>query len=233
MVAWAPIIAAAAPAVGQAIGGLLGGGDGPGLGEQNKTQLLWDKKRATELPSAVVAGAEKAGLHPLAALGMNMSGGVGASVGGGGPSPGQKAAALGEGISSAVSRYQSAEDQALARSYSKAQLQNLELQNSRLASEVRLMNQPSQPPALSRSIFDGQTGPFDHAMVQAELRGDPDFWFQGRRNWTQSMLNQMEADYLAVPQAYLGRAYRDFIETPGRKTGQWIRDLIDALRYGR
>lgn len=196
------------------VGGLFGGGDKKGPDAWNMLQYQYKHQRKIDenRPSWVVEGARRAGLHPLAALGMPAISSGGVSFGGSGDdSLGSRIERLGTGVSRAASVFQDRSTQALERVMAKLQVENAELQNARLRSEINLMNQPATPAplALQNSALDGYVAPNDAAAVRAELRGDPEYWFDGRRYWSPSTLKQMESDFLRPPLEYLGRAGRD------------------------
>lgn len=223
-----PAISAGSQLLGS-IGGLFSD-SGPGPGEQAETQLIWQKKAAREMPSAMVKGAELAGLHPLAVLGM---GGMSAPVmqfGESGPSLGERLGEMGQGVSRAASIVQSASEKGLEQTMAKLQVRNMELQNARIASEINLMNQPASPPALptlQRGSFEGYAAADDVRHSSAVLRGDSRYRSPtGSQQWTEPTLRQMESDYLRVPIEYLRAAYEDLIAEPGQRYGRRLRGLF-------
>lgn len=135
------------------LGGLFGGGDdGPTLWQQYNEKEQSSYRMAENLPEKQVLGFRKAGIHPLAGLGIP-SGGSGGMAQVGGDSSGRNfadyAAEAGQGISRAVAAYASREEREMAIASSKLSLENMELQNARLASEVALMRQAGTPPGFS------------------------------------------------------------------------------------
>lgn len=80
-------------------------GGGYSSGDQYRAgeiQLALDKRRARVMPNAIRIGAEKAGLHPLFAMGITPQMGQAAAISGQSDSGSQ----LGRGISNAISEYQ-------------------------------------------------------------------------------------------------------------------------------
>lgn len=134
-----------------------------------------------------VRDAKKAGLHPLAALGAQTTSFapsfVGATQAGQGVADG--AAAMGQGITRATTAFGDAIDRAGSGVYlaqlQKAQLDNMNLQNQALASQIAIMNQPGQPPAspspANRYLIDGQgqsvKGPLVQDQPLKRVAGDP------------------------------------------------------------
>jgi len=214
-----------AAAVGLDLAGKLFGGKSSddGWAKNIDAQRHMDLAR----PSWVVEGAKAAGLHPLAVLGM---GGMSAPVGGIGQEKESAAQIIGTGLSRAAAAYQPQEEKVVARKAASLQVENMELQNARLRSEIALMNQAGTPPSIptdgikpSRSTLDNYVSPYDKAVIDAELRGAPEFWHNGSRYWSPSTLQQMEADYLRVPIEYINRAGRDF-QNFGQSIGRKLRD---------
>jgi len=105
-----------------------------------------------------VADATAAGLHPLAALGVNPASGPAAAAVGG---MGSALSSMGQNIGRAVEAYMSPEEKAMSRLMAaRAQLQqtqNNELQNAMLRAQVALLNQqlvkgPGSPGGKSDSL---------------------------------------------------------------------------------
>lgn len=104
----------------------------------------------------LVEGAKKAGIHPLAALGVPVSspntlqpfGDAGGSSG-----VGDFLSNAGQGVSRAVEAYMTREDRAISRASAALDLENKRLQNTRLASEIRLL-QAGSTPGLPGKVHD-------------------------------------------------------------------------------
>lgn len=137
-------VASVVTGLGQAASAVKGFSE-PSVSEQSKefaqNRLQW-----------MVEDAQKAGIHPLAALGM------------GSPSPAfstdnqfDRIAEMGQGISRAVDSFATSEDRDLLRKSAVLDLENKSLQNDRLRSEIALMQQPGTPPGFALSpVIAGQ-----------------------------------------------------------------------------
>ena len=201
-----PALSAGASIV-SSISGLFGGKKkGPSMQDNLDAQAYMDRNR----PSWVVEGANKAGLHPLAVLGMGGMSAPVAQIGGDEPSWGQKLSSMGQGVSRAASVYQTAEARGLEQTMAKLQVKNMELQNARIASEINLMNQPGTPPAapsrpqLAVTSLDNYAAADDARHAAAILAGQSRYKMaDGSTGWTRPVLNQMESDYLRVPVEYV------------------------------
>lgn len=138
------------------LSGLFGGDDGPGLTEQLNASSRMTARNAKAHILGVVQGAEAAGLHPLAALGM--SGGGGASISWGDRSDrGAALEQMGQGLSRAAEAYTGKEERTLNRRLMALNVENAELQNQRLASEIALMRTAATPAMASGTMIPGQT----------------------------------------------------------------------------
>lgn len=148
----------------QILGGLFGGG-----GNSNKrasrlaveaemralqNQETLDKNRF----SWITEGAQKAGIHPLAAMGMQPVSLSPTPVFGdsGGSDKFGAIADMGQGISRAVTAWTSKEERQMAAQSAALQLENQQLQNDRLRSEISLMNTGGTPGITAGPHMPGQ-----------------------------------------------------------------------------
>lgn len=134
--------------------GILGsvfGGGGKGMTEQlniqGKAQKLWAEKMARNLPRHQVTGAKKAGLHPLAVLGMTPAQGPQLSSFQN-DMPGQD---LGRAMASGISGYQEAK-------MANLQIKEQELRNQKLQLEVNNMT-GSPPKVVTEPDYKTQANP--------------------------------------------------------------------------
>lgn len=126
------------------LGSLIGGGlslAGSLFGQSSEADL--QKQFAKNAIQWKVKDAEKAGIHPLYALGANTVSyapqGLGSSLSEAGQDIGRAVGAAFDPGEKVSAGYNAAAQ--------KLQLQNMQLQNDKLASEIRLINQPATPPA--------------------------------------------------------------------------------------
>lgn len=140
---------------GSFLGGLFRGNDGPSPKEQMNHQINLQRTLWLDQLPMMVRGAKKAGLHPLVAAGVNPASGGSFSYGGSdGDSAGQFLADAGQGISRAVEAYSTREERALQRTGMALDLENKRLHNTRLASEIRLMQTGStNPPGMTPGMI--------------------------------------------------------------------------------
>lgn len=156
-------------AVGSFLGGLgsLAGGLGLGGGGQVSRKRERDSaviasqealKHSRLAPSAAVEGFRAAGIHPL--FGLTGTSGVTAMPSYSTPAGGSNRdyAAAGQGIERAVSAFTSAPERALAAESAKLSIENQQLQNDMLRTQILHMNSPGTPPGYSggTSMFPGQ-----------------------------------------------------------------------------
>lgn len=139
---------------GAAISGLSGlfGGGGVGRAEtRDMTRIGYEEaqRNAKYMPSAIIQGAKRAGIHPLAALGMPTMGPGSVSIGGGNDRAADIADRVGSGISRAEAAWTGREDREVAKQSARLQLENMQLQNDRLRSEIGLMSAPGSPPGMA------------------------------------------------------------------------------------
>lgn len=116
--------------------------------DANAANLQWAQTMAKKAIQFRVADAQKAGVHPLFALGASVSAPSAMQVGD--TSLGSGLAAAGQNIERAFAANQTQAQRlsGVGEKIQELQLQNMELQNGILASRLRLMNQPGNPPAM-------------------------------------------------------------------------------------
>jgi len=142
--------------VGNLLSGVSGlfGGKGTSFKDMNsqlEMQNEWSQKNAAwmarALPSLQAEGWKAAGIHPLAGMGMSPAGGSSFSIGG---SAGSDTAAaidgMGQGLTRAAAALQGRDARSIEARSASLMLDNQELQNERLRTEIRLMNAPGTPP---------------------------------------------------------------------------------------
>lgn len=168
------IIAAGLTAGGSLLGGLFGASGAKQGGKMAARATLkaarmnanWQRKFAQKGISWRVRDAKRAGIHPLAALGAQTASFAPSFVGAtqAGQGVADAAAQMGQGISRAGAAFGDAamrvESDAYLARLQEAQLDNMHLQNAALASQIAMMNQPGNPPAMQsaadRYLIDGQ-----------------------------------------------------------------------------
>lgn len=136
--------------------------------QASKKNLKWQKRFAKHSVGWRVKDAKRAGIHPLAALGMQgmtfnpsfVSGNPGDGMIEAGRIQAAGAAEMGQSIGRAATALGDIDDrntQYLAK-MQELQLQNAQLNNAVLASQVANLNQPGNPPAAptGRYLVDGQ-----------------------------------------------------------------------------
>lgn len=129
---------------------IFSNGDGPGPTEQMNLQWdMWKRINRNQMQYRV-KDAEAAGLHPLAALGMSPAGGPSFSVfpQEKGPSTMEAIGQMGQGISRAATAFQDREAREIELMSAGLSIENQQLQNERLRSEIALMR-TSQVPSFS------------------------------------------------------------------------------------
>lgn len=161
-----PLITSALVSAGSSmLGGIFGGGKvkRPSATEQIKF-LLGNSTPGKPLPrmsysqalgihdanmmKARMKGAEEAGIHPLYAIGAASAGSpVSLDVGGGYADTGkqQAMADMGQGLSRAASAWLTRGEREMEKFSAKLQLENQQLQNDRLRSEIALMGSAATP----------------------------------------------------------------------------------------
>lgn len=167
MIPAAPLItgAASGAASGLSLSGLMSAGGsllsgvsglfGRGSGQNNKA--MWsqlnamkevEEDRAYNLPAIMAAGWKKAGIHPLAGMGINLGSGPSFSVGGGGSdSPAAMMDSMGQGITRAASAFSTREQKLMESVSAGLAIENQQLQNDRLRAEIQQMTAVGSPPA--------------------------------------------------------------------------------------
>lgn len=184
------------PASMMAFGSMLSGGSdflggltsalgigGKGKGQNAANQFQWNRQWQIEQYKNrmqwMKEDAEKAGIHPLAALGAPLGSPAGATYGDSSSSRdiGSSIANMGQGIARATEAYGSREERELLKIGAKLDLENKQLQNERLRSEIGLMRQPGTPPGLTMvPAIDGQgdavvVNPAEVTMSSSSNRG--------------------------------------------------------------
>lgn len=164
MLEWLGTIGSVAQGLGSlggAIGGLFGGGGGKGsaadlLGRQMDRQEIWNKHQVQWR----VEDAKKAGVHPLYALGAQISTPqVPSVVGDTGPSFGDRLSSAGQDIGRAAEALLGGKQRMLARMDALA-LERGELENDLLRSQIARLNAPGHPPGLpDPDDWTNQLGP--------------------------------------------------------------------------
>lgn len=149
------LLPAAISAGANILGGIMGRDS---ASDAAAAQMAWQKKVMKHQIQWRVEDANKAGVHPLFALGAQVS--SPGSVSYSDPLPDALGRA-GQDISRAMSVGQSQTGKIgqLGEAAANLQLENMQLQNQILASRLRLMNQPGTPPALTApqgNVMPGQ-----------------------------------------------------------------------------
>lgn len=142
------------------LGGLFGKKKkGPSLQEQYNIAYDDKVKQYEYMPSHMVSGFKRAGIHPLYGLsGGSAQYSAPALIGGddNGSTTGQIISDMGNGVARAAEAYASKDERALNRRLLEAQVKTAEaqatgteLQNVKIASEARLASQAGTPPSLN------------------------------------------------------------------------------------
>lgn len=145
-------IAAGASAFGDiasgigAISGLFGGGGGLSPRKAAALQYEYQARILQNQLQWRVQDAKAAGIHPLYAIGAPTVSFSPSVVGGEDPSFSDRLQNMGAGVSRAAAAFKSSPERALTTKMAALQVENQELQNTRLKSEIVLMNQPGTPP---------------------------------------------------------------------------------------
>nr|QJB20682.1 MAG: DNA pilot protein [Microvirus sp.] len=131
------------------LGGLFGGKSkkGPSLEDQYGAAAVASQNQARLMPSHQVAGWKAAGIHPLAGLGLSTPAApaFGQVGGNDGPDWGSRLSEMGQGVSRAAAAFASREEREMAKASGVLQLENQQLQNDRLRSEIALMHSAGTP----------------------------------------------------------------------------------------
>lgn len=133
------------------LGGLLGGKKKRGPSWED--QLTMHRQGIFTDMKAKMDAARENNIHPIVALGGNFTGPQAQAQFGesGGTDWGSVLDSAGQGVSRAVAAAASREEREIAKASAKLSLENQELQNARLRSEIALMHQAGQPPSYSWS----------------------------------------------------------------------------------
>ncbi|AXH73632.1 MAG: hypothetical protein [Microviridae sp.] len=231
-------IGAALSGFGQAAGGLSGlfgggGKKGPDYQDQIAGQIqLWED----QIP-ALVNGAKAAGINPLYAIGANPAQAPSFSIGGGGSSRGDvfdSLAEMGQGVGRAVSAYQGKAERVTAAMAAKLGLENQELQNEYIKSQIALNRAqlaPSFPSGSSagnspveiipttahpRSSDAGQRGSSSKPIYQVW-----DTPAGGFTTFSDDVGQYMENDPLSIPAWYANALMRDLPAYLGKQLRNW------------
>lgn len=143
-------------AIGSVIGGLFGQ---KSQDEQMEKQIAAQREFAQQGIQWRVADANKAGVHPLYALGAQTH--SFSPIGIGGNPLGEGIANAGQDIGRAVQSKATSFERAYQTKLAELQLRRGELENTLLASQIARLNQPAQPPAMPSTtsnawLIDGQ-----------------------------------------------------------------------------
>lgn len=167
-----------------------------------------------------VKDAEKAGLHPLAALGMSPANYSPVVVGGSDQGATDAINTMGQGVQRAVQAYQSKEQRQLEMASASLSLENQQLQNERLRSEIALM-QPGSPPGMAANPYMSGQGDSDTLKVPKEFIAGTSGLEVGERQGLQKMFfpgigpvrTKSEALGEAMEDSLLGSAMVDLLYT--------------------
>lgn len=133
---WGSVFGGGLSAAGSIASGLLSkGSSGPSYQHQLDMQLNDTKLRSINQPSWLVEGAKRAGLHPLAVLGMNMGSGQAYSVGDSGYQDTSWLNDAGQGIARAAGALVDRKTRAQQEAYNEAKM-GLDLENAKLQNEL-------------------------------------------------------------------------------------------------
>lgn len=150
----------AANAAGSILGGLGIGNKGTSRKRERDSARIASEealRHARLAPSAAVEGFKAAGIHPL--FGLTGTSGITSmpSYSTPGGDPGPDFGAVGQGIARAASVFTGKEEREVAAASAKLGLENQQLQNDYLRTQIRHMNAPGTPPGLTgRPFMPGQ-----------------------------------------------------------------------------
>jgi len=158
--------ASAAGSLLSGLGGIFGGG---GVSANKQRGMLRDQyseaqRNARQMPSDIVTGMRNAGLHPLVGFGGGFQPSMASGTIGGSDS-GPDLGAVGEGITRAATAFTGRAERELAGRSAELSVQNQELQNEYIRTQIRHMNAPGTPPGFSGNSIDGQG---DSLLAQAK-----------------------------------------------------------------
>lgn len=146
------------------IGGLFGASKAEKAAEKaNAQNLAYQREFAQNGVQWRATDARKAGISPLAAMGAQLTSFSPSFVGSdAGSMVGDAISNMGQGIGRAIdsTRSQTEKTSAVQKTANDLQIQNMALQNEKLASEIALVRQTANPPAMpspgDRFLVDGQ-----------------------------------------------------------------------------
>lgn len=203
---------------------------GPSLEEQYAAHAASQHDLARTLPSSQVAGWKAAGIHPLAGLGMASPGVPGfSSIGQEDNSHQAWADQAGQGVSRAVSAYMSREEREISRLSSKLALENQQLQNDRLRSEIALMSQPGTGPSVDSRYPESSSMPMGFGDTAPLLRLGRDSKGNPVRVWNDDLgdneiMQALSSVLMTVPDYIHGNVTR-----PG---GRSLKRFLSRLSRG-
>lgn len=167
---WAPIAAAGVSALGNIAGGLFGGG---GKGKQGDAENFARQQLETQMQKSVqwrVADARAAGVHPLAALGAQVSASPATPVGGDSNSDrynlGASLADVGQSIVRAIGTKMSDQERDAATMRA-LELEEKGLSNEALRFQLQQMRNSVAPPPDHWSQYGGVGGPIGGSRPSA------------------------------------------------------------------
>lgn len=224
------------------LGGAFGGGQktpryypyykamlGPDVAK-NTTGAVMNGMIETEMFNARMKAAKKNNIHPLSMLGVQFGGTAQPTATFGGEDAGSKwgnaLAETGQGISRAVAAWSSREERAMAKTSAKLNLENQQLQNDRLRSEIALMHGAGSPPGMSGMGNNSDARyptqalmPLGYGDTAPLLRKGVDP-FTGK---TVRVYNDDLGDNEAMQFATFPLTAFDFVANLGQSTGDWLR----------
>lgn len=226
------------------LGGLFGGSDDAEDAADNAWWRNWNaqKKVAQNSVQWRVDDARKAGIHPALALGMNpASFSPSYSVGGGdGGNILTDLADMGQGVGRALAAMGTKEERVMTRASARLALENQQLENDMLRSEIALKRAQLAPPFPSGSttgdlleVVPTRTSPGGGGNDQFGTSSRPFHqWLtgpSGRRILAPSddWLMMMENNPVMIPQ-WIGEAIRGGVENSGRAIGRRIRQFFSG-----
>lgn len=180
-----PVVGSALVSAGaDLLGGLLGGKTSKksqvGLARNMSTvQLDHDKASALNRPSWIVEGANKAGISPLVAMGLQPSSVPSISVGDDGGGMASAMSSMGQNLGRAAEAYLSRDQRAKMEVRDGLALERAKLENDLLRSQISSVNRTAGTPGLpsSSGYFAGQGDAGGVSVVPDEViakaKGDP------------------------------------------------------------
>lgn len=151
-------------------GGLLGG-KGTSRKRERDSAIIASQtalQHSREAPSAAVEGFRKAGIHPL--FGMTGASGITSMPSYSTPSESTRDfAAVGQGIERAASVFTGRAEREIAAKSAALGIENQELQNKLLDTQIRHMNAPGTPPGFTDAAFIPGQGDSGLARAKAAI----------------------------------------------------------------